>query len=486
MAREGGQVAVRGVAGLAVATLLGAAAPEPLRLQPVRAADFVATIGVQVHLNYNAAWGAPQSPYADPARVERALAYLNPDGAGVRVLRETGFYARGTGYLDEMYRLGRLGYRWDIYIGYDSGHPDWSDQLAIMTGLQAAGYLAVAEGPLEVDNPGWGLVANAIRYRTQDGAIHTGWAAAVAGQRDLYARFRGKVPVALWSLAAPGNGGAGGLAEAAAGRLGTSVAALCDWGNVHFYQHDGKAPGNPEGGELKRTIGEETGLVPGKPFAITETGFNTLNDPQTHYFGTPEVNAQYVLAVLLQAFEAGSALTVLYELFDENTGHRGADAFENHWGLFAADGTPKPAATALHNLMLLAGDGGAQARRFTPGRVPATVSGLPPGGGALALQKSDGSVVVVLWSGANLLSDGTPVEPPTADVRLEVSAPARALRLYDPARSAQPVEVSRDARGATLALSDRVLVVMLASDTGSAEMRSAGPNLHSEGQRPVR
>ena len=66
-----------------------------------------------------------------------------------------------------------------------------------------------------------------------------------------------------------------------------------------------------------------------------------------------------MLEVLLAGFQAHSALTVLYELFDEAMGYTGGAAFEDHWGLFAADGTPKPAATALHTLMLLLGDKGA-------------------------------------------------------------------------------------------------------------------------------
>ena len=275
-ARRMGVWSARAVACVAMGLLAtGAGAAEPLRT--VSAADFVATIGVQVHLNDNAAWGAPQSPYADPVKVERALAYLNPGGAGIRVLRDTAFYARGAGYLPDHASPGRAWLPMGYLYRLRRRPPDWSDQFDVIDELVAAHQVALVEGPLEVDNPGWGLAAKGLRYRTRAGRMETGWAAAIAGQRDLYARFRGRVKVALFSLAEPGDGAADGPAARAAAGLGTRLPALCDWGNVHFYQHDGRAPGSPEGGELRQTIAQETGVVPGAPFAITETGFNTLN-----------------------------------------------------------------------------------------------------------------------------------------------------------------------------------------------------------------
>jgi hypothetical protein len=456
---------------LAPAPIPGAAAAPDDAGRVVRAADFVNTIGVQVHLNYNDKWGKPNSPYANISHVEKALAYLNPDGAGIRILRETPFYARGGGYLTALQRLGRLGYRWNLYIGYDPAHTNLADQFAIIDQLIEAGQVALVEGPLEVDSPAWGMDATKVRYRTSDGRTHTGWAAAIAMQRDLYDRFRGRAPVALWSLAEPGNGAANSDAVAAARRMGTSVAALADWGNVHFYQHHGASPGNAELGELRRTIREETGYTAGKPFAITEAGFNDFKAPGLEYLGTPEVNAPYTLNLMLDSFKAGSALTVLYQLFDEDMGYKGDSAYQDHWGLFTPNGTPKPAATAVHNLMRIIGDTAPAARSFRTTPAGITVTGLPRGGDSLVLQKADGTTLVVIWSNANLFTDGRPVAPATSNVTVDFGRNVANVRLYDPVNGAAPVQTTRDVATLEVSLGARPMVIGL-SGAGAASSRS--------------
>lgn len=451
------------VLAAAIGLICGGGPAKPAAAAPpaVRAADFVDTFGIQVHLNYNAKWGAPQSPYANLAKVEKALDYLNPGGAGLRILRDTPFYARGGGYLASMQRLGRLGYRWNLYIGYDPANTNLADQFAIISQMIDAGYVALVEGPLEVDSPSWGMEATNVRYRGPDGRFHTGWAAAIAMQKDLYDRFRGRAPVALWSIADPGNGAAHGPAAAAAQAMGTSVAALADWGNVHFYQHHGASPGNPRLGELRRTIAEETGTTPGKPFAITETGLNDFNDPEQQYFGTPEVNARYTLNLMLDAFRAGSVMTILYELFDQGMGYQGDMAYQDHWGLFVPDGTPKPAATAVRNLMSIVGDTAPASRSFKPTSIGVTVKGLPGGGDSLVLQKADGTTLVVIWSNANLFTNGRPVTAPESLVTVDFGGRVSQVRLYDPVNGAAPVQTAQDVGALTVSLSDRPMVIAL-------------------------
>ena len=360
-----------------------------------------------------------------------------------------------------MQRLGRLGYRWNLYIGYDPANTNLADQFAIISQMIDAGYVALVEGPLEVDSPSWGMEATNVRYRGPDGRFHTGWAAAIAMQRISPRQVpRPRAGGALehrrsrqWRGPRSGRrrGAGDGHERGGAGRLG----------NVHFYQHHGASPGNPRLGELRRTIAEETGTTPGKPFAITETGLNDFNDPEQQYFGTPEVNARYTLNLMLDAFRAGSVMTILYELFDQGMGYQGDMAYQDHWGLFVPDGTPKPAATAVRNLMSIVGDTAPASRSFKPTSIGVTVKGLPGGGDSLVLQKADGTTLVVIWSNANLFTNGRPVTAPESLVTVDFGGRVSQVRLYDPVNGAAPVQTAQDVGALTVSLSDRPMVIAL-------------------------
>ncbi|KAA5610949.1 glycoside hydrolase family protein [Rhodovastum atsumiense] len=459
-------------AGAIAATALGSVAASA-RAAPVtaaRAADFIRSIGVQVHLNYNALWGAPQSPYARPETVEAALSWLNPQGLGVTLLRDTLFYAVGARYFDQVRQLGKLGYRWDIYIGYDADNPVHGPQFDLIERLLRDGAMAFVEGCLEVDNAGWGLQARSIAYQGADGGRHAGWRAVIAAQRDLHERFHGRIPVALWSLADPANGRANGPAATTAGAMGTSVAALADYGNVHFYQHHGRSPGDPDGGELAGIIRAETDYAPDLPFVITETGFVDIFDDRTGYYGTREVNAAYTLRLLLGAFQAGSIATVIYQLFDEAMDHADDMAFENHWGLFTARGEPKPAATALRHLAMVLGDAGPDATGFAPSDLAYRLHGLPPGGRSLLLQKSDGRFALVVWSEDSLLRGRQSLPPPLCRLELELEMAFPAVRIFDPLASPLPRRQDRDRDRIDLTLGAAPLVIEL-----SPPLRSRRP-----------
>lgn len=119
--------------------------------------------------------------------------------------------------------------------------------------------------------------------------------------------------------------------------------------------------------------------------------------------------------------------------------------------------------------MLLAGDGGAAAHRFAVAPVETTVHGLPRGGNALDLQKSDGTDLIVVWSGANLYPDGRTVTVPVSPVRVRLAG-ERDVLVYDPAQGPAPVKTLHDTRTVELNLSDRLLVVAVAPPGGTTEL----------------
>ena len=295
-----------------------------------------------------------------------------------------------------------------------------------MQTLAASGYLRIAEGFLEADNPGWGFAVTNCSYTAFSGKTYTGWQAAIVYQEDLYNTFNGKTTVALWSLAVPGDGSSSSAAVTAAKQLSTSIGAICNWGNVHFYEHGGNSPIT----EMPGVITQETGYTVGMPFAITETGFNDLNaNDGTNYWGSRYSNACYTLNLVLDAYTQGSSFTSIYELLDE-TPRNGN--FENHWGLFDLNGCPKQSGVALHNFLYVIGDAGATASTFTPGNLAYTVTGLPSGGKSILLQRSDGGFLLVLWVDANIFVNGVVSTAPTNYVTATFGSSVFTLNVYDP------------------------------------------------------
>lgn len=142
---------------------------------------------------------------------------------------------------------------------------------------------------------------------------------------------------------------------------------------------------------------------PDMPTEITETGYqNALNAT----FGQPSVTEQtaadYDLRLLLDAERIGVARTYLYELLDEKPDEGLTDP-EEHFGLVRANGTPKPAYTAIQNLL---GDvSGGNPNAVTASSGSSTFPVKVQGGGSLlrslVIGDSDGQgESVALWTAA--------------------------------------------------------------------------------------
>ena len=109
------------------------------------------------------------------------------------------------------------------------------------------------------------------------------------------------------------------------------------------------------------------------------------------------VSAVYLLREFLENFKNGIARTYAYELIDDNPDPSNSD-FQQHFGLLRSDYTPKPAFTALKNLLSLVGQ-----------QTPATLTPLALGTIAapsdlrqLVLQQADHTYLIVLWRTASI------------------------------------------------------------------------------------
>jgi hypothetical protein len=172
-----------------------------------------------------------------------------------------------------------------------------------------------------------------------------------------------------------------------------------------------------------------------KPVWATEAGFhNAMRGPADQQPGVSErAAAVYLTRTFLQHFESGVRRTYAYELLDEQPERRGRDP-EQHFGLLRHDFSPKPAYTALKNLLTLVGPANGHTR-LRPLRVD--VSG-PSDLHRIVLRKADGRYLVALWRTASVWDQvrerGLRVTPR----RVSLTIPgAKRIMAADPVRSAR-------------------------------------------------
>jgi hypothetical protein len=342
-----------------------------------------------------------ESPYNNVAQVISEIGYLNPigPGTGVAIFRDS--QVPNKPLLSQV--AGVTGAKVDVYYATNPAPPNapWGTQ-TIAGALDASGYLASVEGALEVDNPSWGLAENGDAYQGLSGQEEAAWNGVVASQMDLYSYFTNptnapnQVPVILWSLAVPTDGELTSPAVQAATQLGTTIPAIANRGNVHFYAHNGQ---NPHAEELG-FVTQETGYTPKMPFATTETGFNDGNNSGSNNFAGNEVaNAAYMLDNILNLFRDGSRQTDIYELNNDMTN---GGSFEDYWGIFSNDGTPKLSATYLHNFLAVISDGKTNANATTVASLNYNITGITDAAYTMLTAKRDGTLDLTLWDDQNL------------------------------------------------------------------------------------
>ncbi len=169
-----------------------------------------------------------------------------------------------------------------------------------------------------------------------------------------------------------------------------------------------------------------------KPMVATETGYHT----DTGYQAISELmQGKYMPRLFLEYFRKGIVRTFSYEFVDEWNDPNNPQA---NYGLLHNDLTPKPAYTALKNLINLLKDPG---NSFTLGSLDYTLTVTPPTGYNLTqyvhnllLQKRDGKFYLVLW---HEISNGdissTPVreiKPPAMPTTLKLNTPVSSAIVY--------------------------------------------------------
>ena len=402
--------------------------------QASRSEDFVQSIGVTTHLNETT------SSFGNVDQVIAEMNYL-----GVQHARDRSV---AVSQLSHYIALGKDGVKFDIVV---QGSP--TDAMPALDAL--APYLATVEGPNEVDR-------SPVTY---NGVI--GPSAAVADQAALYSLVHSdptlngpghSTPVLAFSLAPGADYSPYG-----------DISAYADYKNVHAYGSYGGASHYFIASSLARALD-----TPNLPAVITETGNFTM--PTTYNGLTQDVQAKLEMDDVLLAFQLGVKTTYLYELSDPFADPNNTN-YEDHWGMFNADGTPKLAATAFHNMLSVLSDTTATAQSFTTAPFTYGLANMPYAGNEFVMEKSNGAYDIAIWQEPEIWNYKTLTEITFASttVTVNLSRAYQTINVYDPLIGSSPIATYHNVSTFQVALNTGPLIVEVERDatgqiisTGSA------------------
>jgi hypothetical protein len=211
------------------------------------------------------------------------------------------------------------------------------------------------------------------------------------------------------------------------------IASDCDYANHHPYPKNGDQPGALILLRRDQWVGQ-AGVMPGKPIMFTEFGYHTLVGKPGRpgeWQGVDETTqAILLLNGLFDAASDGVARTYLYQLFDGRPDQPGQPNMQNHFGLYRLDGTPKPAAKALHNLATLLDDRSPLAGDFAVAPPPIRVESAAPVR-VLPLRKSNGETWLALWIEPALWDKATMTALRPAPVQVRLTGPKGRATAWD-------------------------------------------------------
>ncbi len=406
--------------------------------QARRATSFVDSIGVNTHVNYD------DTPYGDfEGLLKPSLLYL-----GVRHIRD--------GLADDDFMLNpyrdllSYGIRVTGLVPYET---ESMEVLITMIKTQRD-ILEAVEGPNETD------IFTQFSYRGQGFPEGT-----IAFMKDFYPAIKNdsrlrSLPVLQTTLAFPGFE----IGDSIRADVLGDLSAYADYGNSHNYFSFGEVPSS----RIKDDhLPLNSRITPGKPMMSSEGGYylgegdgykGTWEDGLSAPF-SEDVHGRYMLRYVLEQYRLGYQRSFIYELLDID---------ESQWGLFRADGTPRPAAYGLRSTLKLLGEGSWDntAKRwvvpsFTPGSLNYSLSGAPASVHSLLLQKSNGKFYLILWNEVKNWDSvrGKPVFPVNVSGTLKINQAVRQLRTFLPLTSGTAATATVDLNTLELSIPDQPLMI---------------------------
>ena len=285
--------------------------------------------------------------------------------------------------------------------------------------------------------------------------------AANAAQADLYALIKAApvlsgIPVDMWPVAHLYN-------RATPGTVGDQT-AHCDRANLHDY-YAADNTDQPTGDRRNIQIALQSYLRNARlvcdrtNFVTTETGWYTPWQPGDNGLGTNEY--QQARLILNNLFDHASLpyCKGVY-IFTLRWGSVPPDPSNPGWGIMNDDGTAKIAGTALHNLMVILTDTGANPKTFSPRAFTYSLSGMPAASGDFLIQKSNGAFQLILWNETPIwdMPTGSQIVIPRSAVVVSLP-PGSSGSVYDPIKGSAPVSNFSNASQLEVSLGDSPLII---------------------------
>ena len=379
----------------------GVAALAQTQIQAKEADRFVDSMGINVHME------STNTPYKNYSAINAMLQSL-----GMRHFRDE-INDTDPSFVYEINAIGKSGYSLCGLIAGGNDYPPPGTRLAadlvipMIHNLQPT--IDAVEGPNEPDNKSF--LYDGIDY--PDGAIEE--------SEDLWNIVKGSSEISVLPVVVMSEGSAQHFTRLA--RITPPPIDYATYGNMHAYQGGGVADERL----AHFYIPHSRDLTGGDALWTTEMGYhnNTSYLSNGQQQGVSQrASAIYLPIAFLSGFNHGVMRTFSYELVDEfnDRPHSG----EGRYGLLNYDLTPKPAYTALKNLISLLREPGHE--NFMPGSLTVTFSGAPNTMHYTLLQKSSGTYYLALWNDISVYrvatqgAAGRDIYPGTTPVALTFSA----------------------------------------------------------------
>nr|WP_321982987.1 hypothetical protein [uncultured Lichenicoccus sp.] len=431
----------------------------------ITAAGFLGTLGVDTHIPYT------DGGYANIANVEADLADL-----GITNVRDgISDGVNGSAPLSTYVALAEKGTKFTFVIGAGGTMTTATlqAQLALYDQLNEAvpGSIVAVEGTNEINNAP--ITFNGVGG--EQGAINLQEALYSAVHSDP--NLAGVAVDYFTGYDTVGN---------AAGPDPATTAGLADDDTQHPYPNNGQAP--EAWVTPTQSLGNESAATGFGPAVFTETGYTTNGG--TSGGVNADVQAKYTLDLLLDDAANGISRTYLYQLMDAY--QPGSPQGDDGYGLFDPSNAPKEAATAIHDLVSILADTGANAASFTPTPLAYSVTGLPSTGNSISLEKSNGTYDIAVWNEPQIWNEatGTEITAASTPVTVQLGQIYGSVEVFDPLVSTTAITTLSDVSSVQLAVTDHPLIVQVEnpvastlapvvpprpSDTSPSDTRAADP-----------
>ncbi len=405
---------------VALATLVSSGVTEPLGVEKARCADaFVDAIGVNVHLSYYDTAYSNYFGVIKPRLLE----------AGIRHVRDGCPSKDQKDFQNRLNDLGQAGIRSMLICSPQAG--SLTNTVAVLKQLSVS--VERVEGPNETDGAGIAYQGRGFPEGTR------------AFQNDLFAAVKAdpelaRLPVVVTSISNPEK----------ASLLGPLASA--DFANTHCYA-GGYPPGFRWNWYMERCI---TNSV--RPILATESGYHTAfrhTDGLWMHGVSEAAQGKYLSRMLAEYFTRGILRTYVYELLNLKDAPQHS---ESNFGIVRANGEPKPAFTAIQNLIALLSDAGPV---FEPASLSFAINGEIEPARHLLLQKRDGRFFLLLWINAVSFDTAAKQDKPFTPqpARLVFAKPITRAKAWLPLERREPVASFGPATEVTVNVPDHLLVL---------------------------